>query len=77
MTKQENIYRQDSCWNKARDDEPIFIILGRDRASLVAIDAWCNERIKLGLNHRDDPQTIEAMQCAIAMMHYRERIKPA
>lgn len=70
MTKQENIYRQDSCWNKARDNEPIFILLGRDPVSSGVIRAWIHQRIAGKKNRAIDPQIMNAMECAAEMEAY-------
>lgn len=56
-----------SCWNKAKDKEMLFILLARDRAAPVAIRAWVEERIRRGLNEREDDQIKEALQCAERM----------
>ena len=58
MTKSENLANPNSCWNKALDDEEVFILLARDRAAVVAISAWMEERHKLGLNSATDPQIL-------------------
>lgn len=57
----------ESCWNRAGDEEMLFVLLGRDPAAPVAIDAWIQERIKLGLNTHDDEQIAEARECAATM----------
>ena len=50
----------DSCWNKAQGTELVFVLLGRDPAAPLAIEAWCKERIRLGKNQKGDPQIEEA-----------------
>jgi hypothetical protein len=67
MTKRENISDPNSCFNKAGDDEEVFILLGRDVAAPFAIQAWCEERIASGKNRPDDAQILNAMQCAASM----------
>lgn len=57
-----------SCLNKARDDERLFVLLARDPAAPVAIQAWIAERIRLGKNTPDDPQIREAAECASLML---------
>ena len=44
-----------SCWNRAENNEMVFVLLGRDVAAPEAIRAWIRERIKLGKNKPDDP----------------------
>lgn len=67
MIKREELSNPNSCMSKARDDEMIFVLLARDAAAPVAIQAWINERIRIGKNHPDDPQIMEAKQCARKM----------
>jgi len=56
-----------SCLNKAKDDEMLFVLLGRDPAAAVAIEAWCRSRIDMGLNSWDDRQIVEAIEASKAM----------
>lgn len=67
MIKIQEIADSRSCLNKARDDEMLFVLLGRDPAAPVAIRVWCAERIRLGKNQPGDPQIVEAMQAADRM----------
>lgn len=57
----------ESCLNRARIDEMVFVLLGRDVAAPVAIRAWIAERIRLGKNAPDDAQILEAEYCALLM----------
>lgn len=56
-----------SCFNKAREDERLFVLLARDPAAPVAIRAWVAERLRLGKNKITDPQVREALECAELM----------
>lgn len=67
MIKGAEAAHPDSCWNRAREDEIIFVLLGRDAAAPKAIRAWCNERIILGKNGPGDHQIREALVIADAM----------
>lgn len=67
MTKQREREDPNSCWNKAKDDEMVFVLLGRDIASPVAITAWVSKRIRSGKNQPDDQQITEALAAARAM----------
>lgn len=58
-----------SCWNKATDGELVFVLLGRDRAAPAAVMEWCQERIRLGKNTPNDPQIVDAKQCAAEITH--------
>lgn len=72
MIKRDELEYSESCLNKARDDERLFVLLARDPAAPVAIRAWVKERIRLGKNVPDDAQVIEALDCADRME--RERV---
>jgi hypothetical protein len=67
VTKRDELTNPNSCMNRAREDEMTFVLLGRDAAAPGAIRAWAEERIRLGKNQPDDPQIIEALQCALEM----------
>jgi hypothetical protein len=71
MLKHEEQSDPDSCFNKANENEWVFVLLGRDRAAPVAIRAWIQERIRLGKNQPTDLQILEAEQTAsfIQFMH--------
>lgn len=56
-----------SCWNKAANDEMIFVLLGRDAAAPHTVREWCKERIRLGKNKIGDHQITEALKCADRM----------
>jgi hypothetical protein len=60
MRKRDEVADPGSCLNKARDDEWLFVLLGRDPAAPAAVRAWVQERIRLGKNTPGDPQVMEA-----------------
>jgi hypothetical protein len=60
MRKRDELTDQSSCLNKARDEELLFVLLGRDPAAPAAVRAWIEARIWLGKNHDGDPQIAEA-----------------
>lgn len=62
-----------SCWNKAKDDELTFVLLGRDDAAPGTIEDWCQRRIALGKNTVDAPQIQEALACADRMRKERDK----
>jgi hypothetical protein len=74
MLKTEETANPQSCWNKGRHDERMFVLLARDEAAPAAIRAWCAERVRLGKNKLGDPQIEEAMLCAALMEDERKRI---
>jgi len=77
MRKRDELDDTDSCLNKARDDERLFVLLARDPAAPVAIRAWVAERVRLGKNKPDDAQIVEAIDCAQRMEIERAEIESA
>jgi hypothetical protein len=67
MLKRLELSDPKSCFNRARDDERLFVLLGRDVAAPAAIRAWIAERIRLGKNQPGDAQIREAEACADLM----------
>ncbi len=67
MRKCDELTHINSCFNTARDDEWLFVLLGRDLAAPVAVNAWIDERIRLGKNTRTDPQIVEALAWALTV----------
>lgn len=62
-TKLQAIGAVNSCWNRAKFDEQVFVLLGRDESAQIAIHAWIKDRIRRGKNSLDDPQIAEALDC--------------
>jgi cob(I)alamin adenosyltransferase len=64
------------CYSNAEPDEPMFVLLGRDRSAPTLVRAWARERerlIKLGEKPPEDLKMVEeAMECAVQMesFHY-------
>ena len=77
MIKRDEIEDPESCLNKARDDERLFVLLARDPAAPAAIRAWIAERIRLGRNAAVDAQIQEAFDCAARMEAERSEIETA
>lgn len=73
MIKRLELTDPTSCMSRAADDEPTFVLLGRDLAAPWTIRAWCSARILAGKNAEGDPQIAEARACADAMDVYRQR----
>ena len=67
MRKLEELGNPESCLSRARFDEMLFVLLGRDAAAPAAIRAWAEERIRLGKNQRTDVQIQDAYECAATM----------
>lgn len=72
MMKRHELSETGSCFNKAHDDEILFVLLARDVAAPATIRAWCAERVRLGKNAWDDPQVKEALRCAESMEMQRD-----
>lgn len=64
MLKLQEANRPDSCWNKAQDDEIVFVLRSRDKAMAATIRGWAEMRVKLGLNAENDPKILEALAIA-------------
>lgn len=72
MRKRDELTDPNSCMSKAKDDEPTFVLLGRDAAAPVTIRMWCEARVLTGKNTWDDPQILEALAMADEMTEYRK-----
>lgn len=68
MLKSDELTDPNSCLNKARGNERIFVLLGRDPAAPAAIRAWIAERVRIGKNRPDDEQICEAAECIEKMV---------
>ena len=75
MKKRDELSDPASCMNRAKDDEWTFVLLGRDMAAPVAVQAWIDERIRIGKNRPDDPQILEAIRW-IQTVKTGQRVKP-
>jgi hypothetical protein len=76
VRKRDELARPDSCLNKARDDELVFVLLGRDEAAPDNIRDWAARRIRLGKNAPDDAQILDALECARLMESERVHQRP-
>lgn len=64
------------CYANAEPDEPMFILLGRDKAAGSTVRKWVQFRIMAGKNEAGDEQTEEAMRCSYAMDEYAKASNP-
>jgi hypothetical protein len=71
MRKVDELSQPTSCLNKAKDNEMLFVLLGRDRAAADTVRFWCQMRVKYKKNAPDDPQIREALACANTMEEER------
>ena len=51
-TKQQNLERYGSCWNKAEDDEPVFIIRAKDPIGAMIVRLWASLAESTGAHDR-------------------------
>ena len=71
MRKRDEVSDPKSCLSRARDDEMVFSLLGRDEAAPATIRFWIAERIRLGKNQPDDAQLVNAERDARIMEQER------
>lgn len=57
------------CYANAHPDEPMFILLGRDRHGPMLVRLWSIVRF---LNGEKWPKVVEAWRCARAMDQWRQ-----
>ncbi len=74
MLKRNELTDPRSCMSRARDDEMTFVLLARDVAAPVTIRMWVEARILCGKNKADDPQIVEALECAREMERQRREV---
>lgn len=67
MKKKDELANPNSCLNRARENELVFVLLGRDPAAPVAIRAWAAARIAARKNIATDTQILEALGTADAI----------
>lgn len=72
MRKHEEISNPNSCFNKASDQELLFVLLERDKAAPATIRFWAEERIRRGLNSINDEQITRALQIS-STIEYSQR----
>lgn len=69
MTKAEMLADPNSCWNKAKDDEPVFILLGRDPEGPETVDYWSRKR-RERKGKAADAECLDAFYVAGSMIQY-------
>ena len=60
------------CYANAEPDEPIFVLLGRDKHAPILVKLWADLR---RMDGEDDAKIFEARQCASEMIGFRDRRK--
>lgn len=56
------------CYANAKDNEPMFVLLGRDKHAPMLVQLWAMMR---ELDGEDAEKVAEAAQCAAAMLKWR------
>ena len=64
MQKRKELSDPNSCLNKAKDDELIFVLVEHDVTSPDTVRDWVARRLDKGKNKITDPQIIEALAWA-------------
>lgn len=75
MEKYREQTDENSCWNKAHDDEPIFVLRAKDVAAVDTIRAWIALRIAHGKNTIDDDKIQDCIKLCERMQSWQERGK--
>ena len=68
---------RDGCFARAMDDEPMFVLLGRDASAPQRVRDWATQRsadISMGKKPSSDMDSVnEAFECAARMEAWREK----
>lgn len=72
MTTKNNPGRYD-CYANAEPDEPMFVLLGRDKHAPLLVHLWA---ILRAADNEDAEKVAEAARCGNDMVDYRSRLKP-
>lgn len=74
MGSKANPSQEFDCYANAAPDEPMFVLLGRDKHAPMLVEMWAGMRATAG----EDPTKVEeALKCAKAMRRYRYERKGA
>lgn len=61
------------CYENAEPDEPMFVLLARDRQAPTLVRRWATARAQIGNLYTDDHGKVaEALACANAMEKWRK-----
>ena len=72
MTKKDELTSSKSCFNKSQSNEMLFVLRAHDSIAPKVIEYWAELRISSGKNDPDDPQIVDALQCAAIMRIQQE-----
>ncbi len=73
MRKSQEIYDPNSCLNKAKSDEPIFVIRGQDALAVQVIAYWISLGLESGV---PEDKLLDAFNTALAMKAWPNRKVP-
>lgn len=59
-TRAEELRNPNSCFNKARDDEPLFVLRAQDETTIHVINIWIAIGEALGISKEKVAQAIHA-----------------
>lgn len=59
------------CYAAAKEDEPMFVLLGRDPMAPTLVRAWAKMRVESG---EDGAKVQEALRCADEMEAYSKQL---
>lgn len=68
-TKAEERSNSESPWNKAKDDEPLFILRGQDETASYTIASWIVSNVLTA----PEEKLREALEAAIRCRNYHTR----
>jgi hypothetical protein len=73
MIKVQELNSPDSCLNKSRDDEMLFVLRAHDEMAPLVIEHWIFLRVMSGKNSPEDPQIVNARECVRRMREQRQQ----
>jgi len=68
MTKREEVEQMDSTLARTADDEPIFILCGRDACAPLTVIDWIDRAHRAGVSQQ---KLSDAFRQAIAMLRFQ------
>lgn len=73
MIKRDEIASADSCLNKAKDTEPLFVLRAHDALAPIVVRIWAILAKWVGVN---EAKVKDARDTAISMTAWRDRKLP-
>lgn len=74
MTKRENIDDPNSCWNKAADDEILFILRDKDLTFIPVLLFWVHMRIFMDIDLATSPKLTGALEIVDKVREKRRKV---